>query len=276
MKATFSLRKHHYLRRAGVFLIAVALIAGMVGCAPASEPLLGVGEYNWVGMREWVGGPVWYAGNNTPNGAILFISDPSPLSLLSVTNQTYEVTGSSIEEVENDIFDPEDGKGPEKDGTRYAGKAEWTFNFKWEHEGTNEETGDLVIHITDFTWGCTVTLPHWDPPEGTDQGDVDAWNEFLEELDRHEQGHVDIANDGLAAVQKAVVCTNIEVERGTTNEETINNINDAVRDHITGTQEYDQMEQTQDNYDAPYDPDTNPTGTNHGTENGQNAVLGGG
>jgi hypothetical protein len=38
MKTSLSTRKHQYMRGAGIFLIAVALVAGMVGCSPVSDP----------------------------------------------------------------------------------------------------------------------------------------------------------------------------------------------------------------------------------------------
>jgi hypothetical protein len=43
-------------------------------------------------------------------------------------------------------------------------------------------------------------------------------------------------------------------------------------DAIRAAQEYQDMEQSNLDYDAPHDPQNNPEGTNHGTENGQNAV----
>jgi hypothetical protein len=33
MKIIFNLRRHHYAARVSIFLVTVALIAGMVGCA---------------------------------------------------------------------------------------------------------------------------------------------------------------------------------------------------------------------------------------------------
>ncbi|MCK5181977.1 MAG: hypothetical protein KAQ73_05500, partial [Dehalococcoidia bacterium] len=38
MKAILSLKRHGYLKTVGVFLIAVALIAGVVGCEGEGEP----------------------------------------------------------------------------------------------------------------------------------------------------------------------------------------------------------------------------------------------
>ena len=38
MRTIRSLRKHHYLRRAGMFLVVVALIAAILSCTPAPPP----------------------------------------------------------------------------------------------------------------------------------------------------------------------------------------------------------------------------------------------
>ncbi len=38
MKAIFSLKKHSYLKAIGTFIIAIALIAGVVGCEGEGEP----------------------------------------------------------------------------------------------------------------------------------------------------------------------------------------------------------------------------------------------
>jgi uncharacterized repeat protein (TIGR02543 family) len=366
MKIILSSKGHHHVARLSIFFITVALIGGMVGCAPTptqydltisstaggsvttpdegtftydagtvvgleATPDAGYQFVNWTGdvgtvanvnaatttitmngnyaitanfeeiapqllagedcrvvMREWIGGPVWYQ-PDVPNGVILFIDEPCESSHSSATGQVagimsdqvqiegatvdpYEVEGSTKEEVTNDIFDPESGKGTEVEGVRYAGSHELDVQFSWNQTGTNPETGNLTIHISNVTWTLTVRLPDWTPPDDAAECDVQAWHEFMEELIKHEQGHVDIAQAGMEAVQAAVVCTTIEVAPGATDEE----IDAAVGNNITGSEEWLEMQQAQDNYDAPHDPDANPTGTNHGTENNQNAVLCGG
>ena len=58
MKTILSSRKHHYMARVSIFLITVALIAGMVvGCGVgeevvpfASNPMVSAGAYHTVGL----------------------------------------------------------------------------------------------------------------------------------------------------------------------------------------------------------------------------------
>jgi len=55
MKIVLSSRRHHYVARAGIFLIMVALIAGMVGCgepAPPCTPMVAAGGGHTVGLKS--------------------------------------------------------------------------------------------------------------------------------------------------------------------------------------------------------------------------------
>jgi len=70
MKIILSSRRHHYVARVSIFLIAVALIAGMVGCsqpAPPIEPpplsMVAAGLFNTVGVKD--DGTVVAVGDNS-------------------------------------------------------------------------------------------------------------------------------------------------------------------------------------------------------------------
>ena len=91
-------------------------------------------------------------------------------------------------------------KGPkEEDGdTRYAGHTEFKYKFTWTRTG-NE------VHKDTVTWTLFVDLPNWTPPASASQADKDAWNRLLQELRKHEQGHVDRYNQGMTKVQAAEV-----------------------------------------------------------------------
>ena len=57
MKTILSSRRHHYVARVSIFLIAVALIAGMVGCAqpepePECTPMVAAGDVHTVGVKD--------------------------------------------------------------------------------------------------------------------------------------------------------------------------------------------------------------------------------
>jgi hypothetical protein len=64
MKIIPSLRKHHYVARVSIFLIAVALIAGMVGCGGRTNIIqVDAGGWHTVGLRS--DGTVVAVGDNT-------------------------------------------------------------------------------------------------------------------------------------------------------------------------------------------------------------------
>jgi len=52
MKTIFSSRRRHYLARASIFLIMVALIAGMAGCAPLECTPMVAASYHVVGLKS--------------------------------------------------------------------------------------------------------------------------------------------------------------------------------------------------------------------------------
>ncbi|MDH4292118.1 MAG: leucine-rich repeat domain-containing protein [Dehalococcoidia bacterium] len=62
MKTVFSSRRHHYVAKASIFLITVALIAGMVGCGGGGDGD-GGGEYYTLTIASTAGGSV-----TTPGG----------------------------------------------------------------------------------------------------------------------------------------------------------------------------------------------------------------
>ena len=53
MKIIPSSRRHRYVTRAGMFLVTVALIAGVVGCGqPEYTPMVATGYYHTVGLKD--------------------------------------------------------------------------------------------------------------------------------------------------------------------------------------------------------------------------------
>lgn len=111
---------------------------------------------------------------------------------------TYNVTGSTCEEAGEDIFG-EDGKGFLEDGQRYGGQTNCAFDYSMNWRGIPGESEPrkycckAVPSGLAVTCDITVTLPEWD-------GNDPCWDEYIDALTVHEQGHVDIclnALDGL-------------------------------------------------------------------------------
>jgi predicted secreted Zn-dependent protease len=212
-----------------------------------------------------------------PNGALYFphtlcgaappvfpLGGERERSIAAITGATvcyYDITAANLNAACDSIFQ---SKGPvdPHDGDRHAGSTEMCFTANWRHLGSSE-TADTV-HIESVTWSVKVWLPRWTnvPP-----GDLAAWNNLIKELEKHEQGHVDRFNNSMPTVNTQVSCTKFTVATGT---------NDSIvsveaNAKVEGNPAYQAGEQDQQKYDAPQSP-SNPTGTNHGTQNGQNAT----
>jgi alpha-tubulin suppressor-like RCC1 family protein len=65
MKIILSSKRHHYMAKASIFLVAVALIAGMVGCGQPAQytPMVTGGGWHTVGVKS--DGTVVAVGDNT-------------------------------------------------------------------------------------------------------------------------------------------------------------------------------------------------------------------
>lgn len=107
----------------------------------------------------------------------------------------YQVNGDNCEEVKQDIFDEENGKGYLIDGERRAGKTEFEFGFTPVYKPVPKESEDPKRYCCDavidpLTTYCnaTVYLPQWD-------GNDKCWDQFIDGLIIHEQGHVDICKE---------------------------------------------------------------------------------
>ena len=184
---------------------ALALLPCLGSCgsqAPA-ESLADTGEACFAGAAEFVGrlaGSPW-------NGVLVVDSgEPcadspdlvEPLANTGITGATekpYKVEGGTLKEACKDIYDK---KGPKEGDTRYAGHTSFAYKFKWSRTGNQ-------VHKDDVTWTVTVELPEWTPPASASQADKDAWNRLLQELRKHEQGHVDRFNQGMQKVKAAEV-----------------------------------------------------------------------
>ena len=79
MKIIRSLRKHHYVAKAGIFLVAVALIAGMVGCEPTPTP-----QYDLT-IASTTGGSV-----TTPGEGTFTYDEGTVVNLVATPDAGYE------------------------------------------------------------------------------------------------------------------------------------------------------------------------------------------
>ncbi len=202
------------------------------------------------------------------------------------TTTTYSVGGNNLQEAGNNIFDPNSGQGFQEPGgsDRYAGQAELEFSYEWT--GTDNGNGSVTVQIGDIDWETEVKVPDWEGKDGASQGQQDEWDRFSEKLAEHEQGHVDINDEGMGEVEEELSgkpAGKIQVEASkipeydkegnpkTPEDQAAHDaINEAIGNAIEGSQGYQDMETNHTNYDAPQSQ-SNPGGTDHGATQG--AVL---
>jgi len=200
----------------------------------------------------------------SPNGNQTAVSEECGAEDLAgdgTDNTVYEVTGATEQEACTDIFSNSGPPDPES-GERYGGRTDFSIGVKWSPPEVPTE-----LTISEITWTTSMLLPSWSAPDGVD---TTNWDHFSEEVTGHEQGHVDIYDTGMESVLEEMVGEVVTVPEGATEEEKQQAVLDAVLESVA----FGDMMQAQADYDAPYDETSNPTGTNHGSENGQDANWG--
>jgi len=233
--------------------------SGLASERPGVPQLTG-GDGCFLVLEEFVGRP----SNMSPNGSQSTVSEEcedEDTNGDGTTSTTYEVAGSTEEEACNDIFGSSGPSDPAT-GVRYGGRTDFAIEFGWSATPVPTE-----VTISEITWSTSMLLPSWEAPKGAETGN---WKHFSSEVTLHEQGHVDIYDTGMEAVVEEMEGEVVTVPEGATEEQK----REAVMDAITESTAFQDMMQAQADYDAPFDETSNPTGTNHGTENGQDANWG--
>jgi predicted secreted Zn-dependent protease len=183
-----------------------------------------------------------------------------PTAITGATVCYYDITAANLNAACDSIFKAKGPVDPD-DGKRHAGSTEMEFTANWKETASSE--GTSTIHVESVTHSVKVWLPRW---TNVPSGDQAAWNSLISELEKHEQGHVDRYNNTMTTVNTQVTCTNFTVASSASDSLIGAMANAKVKQNAA----YQAGEQDQQKYDAPQSP-SNPTGTNHGTQNGQNA-----
>ncbi|MCK6455778.1 MAG: DUF922 domain-containing Zn-dependent protease [Phycisphaerae bacterium] len=267
----------------GILLVAVALL----GRAP--RPLIAQGGF------EVPGEPIKFVGRTgtscarivlefcgrpesdptfDPNGELhlyvelecgLFAENTERNNIPGATVMKYAVTGNTRAQACADIFN---NVGPRSGNRRYAGQTTLVSDIEWNAPNL-DRNGRLVVRITKLTPEYEVSIPAWTFPDNLPQADRNMWNTFIAELVRHERGHVDIFRAREQAWKNQVVGQQFTIDRNATDAQ----INARCNQIARAAAAFVTMQMESANYDAPFNAQTNPTGTNHGTENGQNATC---
>lgn len=114
----------------------------------------------------------------------------------NIVYQTYPVSGSNHGEVRASL----DQNRPKLfDGNRCNAITEWNFGFSgYSYDSSND--------YCDIDWieigvNIIVTLPEWINIHKASEEDQAMWNAYISNLIRHEQGHVNLALQGVRSLQ---------------------------------------------------------------------------
>ncbi|MEK6969405.1 MAG: DUF922 domain-containing protein [Nanoarchaeota archaeon] len=135
------------------------------------------------------------SGGVTPN----CIEDNLGGEIIGGDKTHYFVSGNTLAEVYEDIFDPITGKGfkDSKTGKIHAAKTDCNVDYSFYYDfetylridgGQKPCCCDMWVTKIESDYEAIATIPRW---PGCDA----KWDSFLEGVVKHEQGHVDLCQD---------------------------------------------------------------------------------
>jgi predicted secreted Zn-dependent protease len=116
-------------------------------------------------------------------------------SSVSVTTNFFTVTGTN----RADLMASKLEARPWKTKMPYDATTEWRihWNCKYSPRGGQYRLDALEIQTV-----VAVTLPRWIPPVDADSRLIRRWNQYVNDLGTHEQGHVALARQATAEFQR--------------------------------------------------------------------------
>jgi predicted secreted Zn-dependent protease len=139
-----------------------------------------------------VGGALALGTPNAGHDAAPPAADPGPTPAsgwdltTSVHTTTYPVYGITANELRQYM----DVHGPDCESAKHDGCTQWYIALSYRYRGKDGTCSVSEVHVSTQV---TVTLPAWEPSEGTSQTLIDQWQAYMDALRMHEQGHVAIA-----------------------------------------------------------------------------------
>lgn len=124
--------------------------------------------------------------------------DPLQIEIENVTMIYYEKTGLTADELRQEMnklrpLDP-------ADRLRYDARTDWYISWNWPGYGESE----CDLSQTNVKYDIKVTVPFWKPPVDFDPTLVERWNQYLNSLALHKQGHVEIIINHYLKVRDAI------------------------------------------------------------------------
>jgi predicted secreted Zn-dependent protease len=118
------------------------------------------------------------------------------LSVL-VRRETYTIAGSRLDHLQRAVL----LLGPRRNGVVHPAFTDW--EVRWSYA---PEHGAFDVRATDpqVVAEVTCTFPIWRPPSSVSVDLVSCWAAYLDALERHEQGHVDLGGAAATAIYEAL------------------------------------------------------------------------
>jgi predicted secreted Zn-dependent protease len=122
----------------------------------------------------------------------------------------YEVEGDLTQQVRDDIFGEEEGKGPVDSGGKHrAARTDCEFKYKIGGPEAPIESKEgcectVKIETIDVALEIKVIFPQWKQFDQASQDCKNKWNTFMTNLKTHEEGHVRICRDGKQTIERVL------------------------------------------------------------------------
>lgn len=122
----------------------------------------------------------------------------APGVFVTVVDRHYAVVGTSAQH----LMEAARMMSPRRASTQHVGYTDWQIGWSFT---ARETEGRFVVGAARVEVVVTRTLPRWRPPEAADRALVASWTKLVAAIDRHEQGHVDIAVGGAHSLHEAIM-----------------------------------------------------------------------
>jgi predicted secreted Zn-dependent protease len=111
--------------------------------------------------------------------------------------ETYTVAGSRLDQLQRAVM----LLGPRRKGAVHPAFTDW--EVRWSYA---PERGPFGVRVADpeVVAEVTCTLPAWRSPSSAPADLVSHWAGYVDALERHEQGHIDLARAAATAIHEAL------------------------------------------------------------------------
>lgn len=119
---------------------------------------------------------------------------------VSIETVYYDVGGKTPAEIRRQLN--KHRPAPEGEGGEsYDARAEWDIGWSYTYERAADR---CTVSSAEVDLRVTYTLPRWTGADTAKSAMLDRWNRYMAALQRHEEGHKDIAVRTAEKVQQAI------------------------------------------------------------------------